>query len=92
MTENGVPNVTITGEFAKSDSLNPVHIADTCACWNIKDRRAAKRLLRASDKVLCQDATAAVAVTAMAFDLAIHGSQIRAEIVRVYLDTQNHKR
>jgi hypothetical protein len=74
MTTNGVPEILVSGNVVYSDSTNPAHTADSCACWSKASTRNAQKLLRKTDGLItCQDATAYAAMLAMSLDMLNHG-------------------
>jgi hypothetical protein len=51
-----VPEIFVTGNTVYSNSPYPKNVADTGACWSVKSRAAAKKLLNTDQGVYCQDA------------------------------------
>lgn len=82
-TQNdAVPKITIHQTKAFSNAMLPENIADTCASWEPVQARRAKHLLKTVDAITCHDATAFSALTAMAYDMLIHGKEVKAKIVK----------
>lgn len=75
-----VPEIIVAGNTVRSTSDRPKCSPDFCACWSLEASRMAKRLLNARGPILCMDATAWAAMTAMALDKMMHGGKVvRAE-------------
>lgn len=84
MTDNGVPEITIVGDRASSDSQVAPHVCDTCACWSKKSARAGRALLRQGRAVHCADATAHAAMISLSLSLLKRGVLVQSELIRDY--------
>jgi len=80
--ENQVPKIRILGTLATSNATLAAVTADTCACWDGPEFEKAKKLLRYGTEVQCNDATAYVAVTALALEMLTLGRKVKANIVK----------
>ncbi len=87
---NGVPKIGLRGGSGEenaqvfSDAALPITVADTCACWDHKEKLQASRWMRTKDKIECLDATAFIAMTALGYDMAIKCKTIKAQLVKLY--------
>ena len=83
-TSSDVPRISWDAGTASSNATFPPEIPDTAACWRPAALRSAKLHLLMGKPVMCKDATAHTAITALALQILLDGTLIVTKIEKAY--------